>query len=314
MDFEQGEPVSVVLITYNFLTAYEFQDRGSNFKFHLCDYPFLFDAKAKTLLLQTDQSIQMQSAMQRAATSGILNSLFGNHSADISQFVTFEVTRNNLVHDTIREIMQHRPQDLKKPLKVKFQNEEAEDAGGVRKEFFMLLIKEMLDPKYGMFIEFADSRCIWFSEHSFEEAEMYCLVGVICGLAIYNFTIVNIPFPLALYKKLLKEDIDLSDLEELSPVVARSMNCLLEYEGSDFEDTFCLTFEVSHEVFGEVKSCVLKPGGENIPVTLDNRKEYVDLYVDYVFNKSIEQHFFHFYNGFMKVMAVLSVNPFDGEN
>ena len=33
---------------------------------------------------------------------------------------------------------------------------------------------------------------------------MFGLVGIVCGLAIYNHIIVTLPFPLALYKKLLK--------------------------------------------------------------------------------------------------------------
>jgi len=33
---------------------------------------------------------------------------------------------------------------------------------------------------------------------------MYALIGVLCGLAIYNFTIIDINLPLALYRKLLK--------------------------------------------------------------------------------------------------------------
>lgn len=32
--------------------------------FHLCSYPFIFDVAAKTILLQTDQRIQMHNAMQ----------------------------------------------------------------------------------------------------------------------------------------------------------------------------------------------------------------------------------------------------------
>jgi hypothetical protein len=47
------------------------------------------------------------------------------------------------------------------------------------------------------------------------------LIGVICGLAIYNFTIVDLHFPLALYKKLLKKKPSLDDLKELMPDVGR---------------------------------------------------------------------------------------------
>ena len=60
---------------------------------------------------------------------------------------------------------------------VKFRDEEAEDAGGVRKEFFMLLLKEILDPKYGMFTHYQETRSIWFSEISLEEQGMYFLIG-----------------------------------------------------------------------------------------------------------------------------------------
>lgn len=89
--------------------------------------------------------------------------------------------------------------------------------GGVRSEFFMLLFIDLLDPKYGMFKEYKDSLAIWFADHSFEEDQMYILIGTLCGLAIYNFTIINLPFPLCLYKKLLHEPVDISDLRDLSP-------------------------------------------------------------------------------------------------
>lgn len=59
---------------------------------------------------------------------------------------------------------------------MKFIDEEAEDAGGVRKEFFMLLIKEILDPKFGMFVNY-DTNMIWFNDSSFEDVTMYYLIG-----------------------------------------------------------------------------------------------------------------------------------------
>lgn len=239
--------------------------------FYLCNYPFLFDAKAKTLLLQTDQAIQMQNAMCQASSNGLLSCFTPTAQQDAQQYVVFNVTREHLVEDTLREICTYRPQNLKKPLKVKFHGEEAEDAGGVRKEFFMLLMKDLVDPKYGMFKEFEDSRCLWFSEHSFEEEDMFKLVGTICGLAIYNFTIINLPFPLVLYKKLLKEPVGMDDLRELSPTLANSMQSILDYADDDIEDVFNLTFEVSREVFGEVQSVALKPGGDKIPVTQQNK-------------------------------------------
>lgn len=85
--------------------------------FHLCNYPFLFDAPAKTLLLQTDQAIQMHNAMQTAANQSIFM-LFSGTPTAISQFIVLNVTRENIVEDTIRELAVYQASDLKKPLKV----------------------------------------------------------------------------------------------------------------------------------------------------------------------------------------------------
>ncbi|KAJ1524442.1 hypothetical protein ONE63_010939 [Megalurothrips usitatus] len=263
---------------------------------HFCNYPFVFNAEVKTLLLETDQSIQMQSAMQEATTNFLMN-MFGG----VNHYLVLNVSRENIVTDTIRELFQCEANDLKKPLKIKFCGEEAEDAGGVRKEFFMLLLKEILDPAYGMFKSYEETNTIWFSEVTFEDEVMYYLIGLLCGLAIYNFTIINLPFPLALYKKLLEEPVCLQDVKDLSPTVSRSLQDILDYRDDDFEDVFSLTFEMSTEVFGEVKSFPLKPGGAEIPVTLHNKSEYVELYVDMLLNKIVEKHFKAFSQGFLKV-------------
>lgn len=237
---------------------------------YICDYPFLFDVNAKTLILQTDQTIQMYQAI-------LQSDLYDRHvfaqwsQTGQSDYVVFNVTRENIVDDTITELLRAGAPALKKPLKVKFMGEEAEDAGGVRKEFFLLLMKQLLDQKYGMFKEYEDTRLMWFSAESFETEKMYGLIGTVCGLAIYNFVIINLPFPLALYKKLLNEPIVLSDLEELSPTVYHSLQQMLDYADDDLEDTFGLTFEVTSDVYGEIRTTELKLGGKDICVRQSNK-------------------------------------------
>lgn len=73
----------------------------------------MFDAKAKTLLLEADQNIQMHSAMQEAAARG---SFFG--LPIVPQYLVLEVRRENVVNDTINELSRCAAADLKKPLKV----------------------------------------------------------------------------------------------------------------------------------------------------------------------------------------------------
>ena len=49
-------------------------------------------------------------------------------------------------------------------LQVEFVGEEGMDAGGVQKEFFLLLLKDILNPQFGMFLEDDESNFIWFSD------------------------------------------------------------------------------------------------------------------------------------------------------
>lgn len=84
---------------------------------------------------------------------------------------------------------------FKKPLKVIFENEEGVDAGGVTKDFFQTINRQLLDPSYGMFKYYEQSRLLWFNSDSYESSKEFELVGILLGIAIYNSVIIDINFP-----------------------------------------------------------------------------------------------------------------------
>uniref|UniRef100_A0A8D0PDV7 HECT-type E3 ubiquitin transferase n=1 Tax=Sus scrofa TaxID=9823 RepID=A0A8D0PDV7_PIG len=267
----------------------------------LCSYPFIFDAQAKTKMLQTDAELQMQVAVNGANLQNVFMLLTLEPLLARSPFLVLHVRRNNLVGDALRELSIHSDIDLKKPLKVIFDGEEAVDAGGVTKEFFLLLLKELLNPIYGMFTYYQDSNLLWFSDTCFVEHNWFHLIGITCGLAIYNSTVVDLHFPLALYKKLLNVQPGLEDLKELSPAEGRSLQELLDYPGEDIEETFCLNFTICRESYGVVEQKKLIPGGDRVTVCKENRQEFVDAYVNYVFQISVGEWYTAFSSGFLKV-------------
>ncbi|TSK22494.1 putative E3 ubiquitin-protein ligase HERC4 [Bagarius yarrelli] len=179
---------------------------------------------------------------------------------------------------------------------VKFALEDGVDYGALRAEFFTLLSKEIA--KNSSAIQASeDSGLSWFSvDDSDSSLEELFYIGVICGMAFYNSNFMYMGFPVALFKKLLNIRPTLSDLEELSPVEARSLKNLLT-EDEDVVELLYLDFTV--------KGQELVPNGVKIPVTKANRQKYVDLYVDFVFNKSVEKQFRKFQEGFSHG------NPFD---
>ncbi|NWV58893.1 HERC4 ligase, partial [Malurus elegans] len=230
-----------------------------------------------------------------------LSSLFLPVFESVNPCLILMVRRDNIVGDAVEVLRKTKNVDYKKPLKVIFVGEEAVDAGGVRKEFFLLIMRELLDPKYGMFRYYEESRLIWFSDKTFEDSDLFHLIGVVCGLAIYNFTIVDLHFPLALYKKLLNKKPSLDDLKELMPDVGRGMQQLLDYPEDDIEEAFCLNFTITVENFGTTEIKELVPKGADIPVVKQNRQDFVDAYVDYIFNRSVASLYSAFHEGFHKV-------------
>lgn len=70
-----------------------------------------------------------------------------------SPYLFLRVHRENIIQDTLQQIAAisaRNKNDLKKPLKVQFVDEEGVDEGGVQKEFFQILIRQLLDPAYGI--------------------------------------------------------------------------------------------------------------------------------------------------------------------
>ncbi|XP_076315726.1 putative E3 ubiquitin-protein ligase HECTD2 [Tachypleus tridentatus] len=282
-------------------------------QFSYCQYPFILSIVAKKTILQRDSEQQMILNARRSLLSRTLL----QQAADIDVFfLNLNVRRSHLVSDSLNEVAR-KQSDLKKKLKVTFVGEPGLDMGGLTKEWFLLLIKQIFDIDYGMFVYHKKARCYWFSTAQMGNLREYNLIGVLMGLAVYNSTILDLHFPTACYKKLLSPPVvpkdlnhaevglcnfSMDDFAEVMPDVAIGLKELLAYEGNVEED-FCMNFQVSVEEFGEVKTHVLKPDGENIPVTNENREEYVQLYKDLILNKAIYKPFKAFYLGFHSVCA-----------
>lgn len=263
-----------------------------------CDFPFVLDAASKSKVLQIDSDLEQRAHAQDAVLSR--SSLLAESAP--SPYLVLKVRRENIVEDAMQQLvhLSSSAETLKKPLKVKFVGEEGIDEGGVQKEFFQILIRQLLDPAYGMFTYDEETRTLWFNSDSLEATMEFELIGTLLALAIYNAVILDVTFPHIVYKKIMGCTLGLEDLELALPDLGRGLRQLLNFQG-DVEGVYQRNFEYSYEMFGEVKTVELKPGGSSIPVTNGNREEYVALYVDYVLNKSVSRQYAAFHHGFHQV-------------
>uniref|UniRef100_A0A4W6DB66 HECT-type E3 ubiquitin transferase n=1 Tax=Lates calcarifer TaxID=8187 RepID=A0A4W6DB66_LATCA len=223
-----------------------------------------------------------------------------------------EVSREEIFEESYRQIMKMRPKDLKKRLMVKFRGEEGLDYGGVAREWLYLLCHEMLNPYYGLFQYSTDNiytlQINPDSSINPDHLSYFHFVGRVMGLAVFHGHYINGSFTLPFYKQLLGKPIQLNDLETTDPELHKSLVWILENDiTSVLDHTFC----VEHNAFGKFLQHELKPNGRNIPVTEENKKEYVRLYVNWRFMRGIEAQFLALQKGFSELIPQHLLKPFD---
>jgi E3 ubiquitin-protein ligase HERC4 len=257
--------------------------------FNLCDYAWVFDAISKTEVMMFVQRSQQAQSMDQSIL-GAFSAILRNQQFELPYFV-LKVNRATLLEDSIT-LINNSQLNLKKPLKVQFEGEPGIDEGGVRKEFFQLLVKQLFDPNYAMFHHNDSNGLYWFNGWSPVAPITFELCGVLMGLAVFNQVLIDMPFPLACFKKLVNEKITFDDLREWQPDIAQSLEFILRYEDEKpLEEVLGTTFTLDVEQWGEVQQVELKEGGGEIMVTKDNKEEYVELYLDYIFNRSCRDQF-----------------------
>ncbi|XP_054846444.1 probable E3 ubiquitin-protein ligase HERC4 [Eublepharis macularius] len=247
-------------------------------------FPCILDTEAKILLHDLDRHM-LQGLCSRPRPDAITE---------------LHVRRQHLLQDTWVCIRNMETNQFQHFLKVCFIGEPGIDDGGPSQEFFSVLRRELCAPEAQIFQHFEESHLIWFSSQAPAQEDIYVLIGTVFGMALYNMKIAAFPFPLALFKKMANIPLTLEDLKELSPIEGRCLQAVLDEQYDDILESMMLDFTVMKEERGSKVFIELKENGANIPVTKYNRNEYVDAYVNYIFNDSVEKQFVDFMSGFLR--------------
>ena len=83
-----------------------------------------------------------------------------------------------------------------------------------------------------MFVFDEDTQQHWFNIGSFESDNQYRLIGLLLGLAIYNNIILDIRFPMVVYRKLIGCPTHFQDLYSSHPVSVCTCTCTVVFRVS----------------------------------------------------------------------------------
>ncbi|OAX42845.1 HECT-domain-containing protein [Rhizopogon vinicolor AM-OR11-026] len=223
-----------------------------------------------------------------------------------------KLRRNRVLDDSFAAVMRMTGHDLKRRLVIKFEGEDGLDYGGVSREWFFLISHEIFDPSYGLFRYSAHDNYTlqinWMSGINPEHLNYFKFIGRCLGLAIFHRRFLDAYFVPSFYKMILGKKSTLDDLEGIDADLHRSLVWMLE---NDITDVLDETFTSTEDRFGEIVEVELKPDGGNVPVTEDNKKEYVEAVVEYRTRTRVQEQSQAFMHGLQEIIPHDLIKLFD---
>ncbi|XP_036049833.1 E3 ubiquitin-protein ligase NEDD4 isoform X2 [Onychomys torridus] len=232
---------------------------------------------------------------------------------DIPNKFEMKLRRANVLEDSYRRIMGVKRADfLKARLWIEFDGEKGLDYGGVAREWFFLISKEMFNPYYGLFEYSAtDNYTLQINPNSGlcneDHLSYFKFIGRVAGMAVYHGKLLDGFFIRPFYKMMLQKMITLHDMESVDSEYYSSLRWILENDPTELD----LRFIIDEELFGQTHQHELKTGGSEIVVTNKNKKEYIYLVIQWRFVNRIQKQMAAFKEGFFELIPQDLIKIFD---
>lgn len=191
-------------------------------------------------------------------------------------------------------------------------NEEAGiDGGGLFKEFLHNLSKEAFDTERGLWLANLRNE-LYPNPHSYatepHQLAWYGFIGRLLGKALYADMLVDVTFAGFFLAKWLGRQSYVDDLASLDRDLYRGLIQLKNYPNPE---ELSLTFSVTEDEFGVARSVDLIPGGADIPVTAENRHEYIALVCKYKLDRQFAAQSEAFFAGLSDLIDPRWLRMFD---
>ena len=205
--------------------------------------------------------------------------------------LTLNVKRDVIFTDSYRALCFRTGDEIKySKLSIRFVGEEGVDAGGLTREWFADLSRQMFNANYGLFTPVASDRTTFHPNPTSgfandEHLAYFKFVGRVIGKALYDNRLLDCHFSRAIYKHILGKPVSVKDIENIDLEYYKSLLWIL---GNDITNIISESFAVEDDVFGESRVTELVPDGKTVEVTNENKGDYVRLLVEHRLTTSIK--------------------------
>ncbi|UIZ27405.1 hypothetical protein KXD40_005765 [Peronospora effusa] len=232
------------------------------------------------------------------------------------EFLKLSVHRDYMLEESLDHMYCIQPKNLRSFMRINFLDESGVDAGGVHREWFMLVNELLASPTLRLFTcqNKADQSFFINSQSHAEVGEdhlaYYFATGRLIGRALLEGGIWGFHLALPLLKVILGVPVTFADMEFLDPETYRSLRWLMDNDGVD---DLGLDFSLTEQV-NESKVVVdLIPNGRNVAVTDANKRTYLDRRFRYLLFESVADQMYAFLTGLYEVIPRELLLIFDPE-
>lgn len=165
------------------------------------------------------------------------------------------VRREQVFLDSYRALFFKTNDEIKNSkLEITFKGESGVDAGGVTREWYQVLSRQMFNPDYALFLPVPSDKTTFHPNRTSginpEHLSFFKFIGMIIGKAIRDQCFLDCHFSREVYKNILGRPVSLKDMESLDPDYYKSLVWILE---NDITDIIEETFSVETDDYGEHK-------------------------------------------------------------
>jgi E3 ubiquitin-protein ligase HUWE1 len=213
------------------------------------------------------------------------------------------VRRKHVFEEAYHQLRLRNADEIRGRLHITFRNEEGVDAGGLSREFFGILAKEIFNRNYALFTSTEDGCTFQPNQNSSinpDHLSYFRFVGRIVGKAVSDGFLLDAHFTRSLYKHMLGMRPTYHDMEAIDPDYYRNLKTILEYNLSDLG--LDLNFSIEDHSFGRSQTIDLITNGRSVPVTEENKEEYVRLVCQHRMTTAIQAQIKAYLDGFYELV------------